>query len=103
MAVAYGRTLSLSAGVGCRRVFDHCQAAVAVYASLVLSSFPGNMHEKSGVVSSGEAECSVDGLCVELGCGQQYWAHPGQDAVWMVLEEWDVTVLTSWQVHHAGL
>lgn len=75
----------------CRRIFDHCQAAVAVCASLVLSSFLGNVHKKSGGVGSGQAECSVDGLCVELGCGQQYWARPGQDAVWVVLGEWDVT------------
>ncbi|NXY37095.1 CK5P1 protein, partial [Pomatorhinus ruficollis] len=91
VAVVYGRTVSLSVGVGRRRIFDHCQAAVAVCASLVLSSFLGNVHEKSGGVSPGQAECSVDGLCVELGCRQQSWAHPGQDAAWMVLEEGGVT------------
>lgn len=56
----------LSAGMGCGRIFDYCQAAVAVCASLVLSSFLGNAYEKSGDVSSGQAESSVDGLCVEL-------------------------------------
>lgn len=97
VAVGYGRTVMLSAGMGCGRIFDHCQAAVAVCASLVLSSFLGNACEKSGDVSSGQ---DGDGLCVELAARSSSWAGCSVDGSGGVGCD---LCFTSWQVHHAGL